>query len=347
MKNLLSRREFLKLGSLAAGGIAFGRRHYYDEQPSAPIGRVSTDSISVYDAPVFEANTVGYRFRDELLSLYYKVTPPDGPAYNPLWYRVWGGYVHSAFIQPVEIRFNQMLSEVRDGGQLTEITIPYSMPYTYSSLDGWRQMKDFYLYYGSVHWVTNIVQGEDKLAWYQITDELYDGYEYYVPVEHLRPILDEELTPISPDVPYSQKWIEVSRKWQTLTAYEDGAVVMHTNISTGVNSSFTTNGFSTTTPQGRHNVMSKMPSKHMGAGGLAGASADFTPLPGVPWTCFFAEGGYALHGTYWHNNFGVQMSRGCVNMRNEDAKWLFRWVLPESSPSDWEVRGNGTKVEVL
>jgi lipoprotein-anchoring transpeptidase ErfK/SrfK len=122
---------------------------------------------------------------------------------------------------------------------------------------------------------------------------------------------------------------------------------MHTNISTGVNSSFTTNGFSTTTPQGRHNVMSKMPSKHMGAGGLAGASADFTPLPGVPWTCFFAEGGYALHGTYWHNNFGVQMSRGCVNMRNEDAKWLFRWVLPESGPSDWEVRGNGTRVEVF
>jgi lipoprotein-anchoring transpeptidase ErfK/SrfK len=75
-------------------------------------------------------------------------------------------------------------------------------------------------------------------------------------------------------------------------------------------------------------------------------------LPGVPWTSFFAfPGGYAFHGTYWHNNFGVQMSHGCVNMRNEDALWLFRWSTPEfktpiESRDDWERRGNGTRVVV-
>ena len=56
-------------------------------------------------------------------------------------------------------------------------------------------------------------------------------------------------------------------------------------------------------------------------------------LPGVPWTCFFVpETGVAFHGAYWHNNFGAQMSHGCVNMRPADAKWLFRWSTPV-----WEV----------
>ncbi|NIV94533.1 L,D-transpeptidase family protein, partial [candidate division KSB1 bacterium] len=48
---------------------------------------------------------------------------------------------------------------------------------------------------------------------------------------------------------------------------------------------------------------------------------------------FFVETGVALHGTYWHNNFGWPMSRGCVNLRTEDAKWLFRWTVPKSEPT--------------
>ncbi len=69
-------------------------------------------------------------------------------------------------------------------------------------------------------------------------------------------------------------------------------------------------------------------------------------LLGVPWTSFFVETGVALHGTYWHNNFGWPMSRGCVNLRTEDAKWLFRWTVPVSEPSEWEKTGYGTQVIV-
>jgi lipoprotein-anchoring transpeptidase ErfK/SrfK len=36
--------------------------------------------------------------------------------------------------------------------------------------------------------------------------------------------------------------------------------------------------------------------------------------------------GYGIHGTYWHNNFGVPMSHGCVNMRTSDAGWLYYWA---------------------
>ena len=65
----------------------------------------------------------------------------------------------------------------------------------------------------------------------------------------------------------------------------------------------------------------------MGDGQLT-AEIEAYELPGVPWTTFFAPNGVAFHGTYWHDNFGMTMSRGCVNMRTEEAKWLFRWIMP-------------------
>ncbi|MBI3176443.1 MAG: L,D-transpeptidase [Chloroflexi bacterium] len=52
-------------------------------------------------------------------------------------------------------------------------------------------------------------------------------------------------------------------------------------------------------------------------------------LPGVPWVSYFAGNGAALHGTYWHNDFGTPKSAGCINLRPQDARWLFRWTLPE------------------
>jgi lipoprotein-anchoring transpeptidase ErfK/SrfK len=36
--------------------------------------------------------------------------------------------------------------------------------------------------------------------------------------------------------------------------------------------------------------------------------------------------GYALHGAYWHNNFGHPMSHGCVNLPVDVSKWMFEWA---------------------
>jgi len=46
----------------------------------------------------------------------------------------------------------------------------------------------------------------------------------------------------------------------------------------------------------------------------------------VPYTMYFYRG-YAIHGTYWHSNFGRPMSHGCVNMRTQDAAWLYSWAV--------------------
>jgi len=48
-------------------------------------------------------------------------------------------------------------------------------------------------------------------------------------------------------------------------------------------------------------------------------------LPNVPHTMYFYRG-YAIHGAYWHNNFGTPMSHGCINLSLPDAAWVYNWA---------------------
>ena len=170
--------------------------------------------------------------------------------------------------------------------------------------------------------------------------------QYCVPASHIRPVLPEELTPISPAVPAQDKHIEVSLSQQTLTAFEGDQVVLRTQVSTGVPSNGPSpNGIPTVTPSGNFHIEVKLPSRHMGGGRLTSDVGAYE-LPGVPWVSFFHSTGVGFHGTYWHDNFGTRMSHGCVNMRNEDAKWLYRWANPIAAYQDWDRKGHGTYVRV-
>jgi lipoprotein-anchoring transpeptidase ErfK/SrfK len=179
-----------------------------------------------------------------------------------------------------------------------------------------------------------------------LSDELL-RIDYHVPAPHVRLIDDEELAPISEDVPAGQKFIQVRLSEQTLTAFEGQEIVLHTQVSTGLPNLGPVIGIPTDTPRGLFNIDPKVPAKHMGNGQLTSEIGAYE-LPGVPWTCFFEHmTGIAFHGTYWHDNFGARMSHGCVNMRVEDAKWLYRWSTPVAEPGDWTRKGYGTRVEVI
>jgi hypothetical protein len=71
-------------------------------------------------------------------------------------------------------------------------------------------------------------------------------------------------------------------------------------------------------------------------------------LPGVPWVSFFTSTGVAFHGTYWHNDYGRPRSNGCVNLRSEDSKFIYRWTTPVVPPeTDYlHLPGQGTTVRV-
>ena len=111
------------------------------------------------------------------------------------------------------------------------------------------------------------------------------------------------------------RWIDVSLSQQRITAYEGTRAVRSALVSTGV--------AKTPTPVGQFKVYVKYKSQTMSGGSKA--SNDYYYLPNVPNVMYFFEA-YALHGTYWHRNFGQPMSRGCVNLSLVDAEWFFNWA---------------------
>ncbi len=222
--------------------------------------------------------------------------------------------------------------------------MPYTDSLRYIRSGEWQPVYRFY--YGSVHWITRLDEGPDGEAWYGLTDDRLRVL-LHVPAAHIRPISAKEISPISPDVPPEDKRIEVSLAKQTLTAYEKGEVALHTKISTGIPSRGPSpNGIPTDTPSGNFHVSLKVPSRHMGDGELT-SSLNAYELPGVPWVTFFHSYGIGFHGTYWHDNFGVRMSHGCVNMRNQAAQWIFRWTTPEIKHTEWFKKGRGTLIQVI
>jgi lipoprotein-anchoring transpeptidase ErfK/SrfK len=156
----------------------------------------------------------------------------------------------------------------------------------------------------------------------------------------MRLIPAEELTPLSPAVPPGSKKLEVNLREQILVAYEMDEPVYMARVATGAR--FSTGNYST--PPGWHMTFHKRPSRHMARGNLAANGYD---LPGVPWNSYITESGIAIHGTYWHNNFGRPRSHGCINLTPKAAKWVYRWTMPVVPPDQQSAYENyGTLVEI-
>jgi lipoprotein-anchoring transpeptidase ErfK/SrfK len=104
----------------------------------------------------------------------------------------------------------------------------------------------------------------------------------------------------------SERWIDVDLSKQEVYAYDGEQIVNTFIVSTGT--------WEHPTVTGQYRIYVKYLYDDMSGPGYY--------LPDVPYTMYFYKG-YSFHGTYWHSNFGTPMSHGCVNMRTEDAAWLF------------------------
>lgn len=342
-----SRRDFLRFAALGVTSLAFRPTYDFGElAENDNLARVGTTSVSVYSQPDDKSQIKFQRYRDEIINIYYEVISDKSPQYNPLWYRVWGGYIHCAHLQRVHHKLNSVPQKLNEGLHLIEITVPYALSYLQRKAGEWSPL--YRLYYGTVHWAVGIVEGPDGDAWYRIVDELIqnENLHYYIPARYARLIPPEDTSPISPDVNPDKKHIEVSLATQELTAYEEGRVVLKTKISSGLDYQ-PLNEIPWNTPTGRFHIQTKMPSKHMGGAELTDDYEAYI-LPGVPWAAFFEpENGIAFHGTYWHQNFGMPMSHGCINMKTEEARWLYRWVTPVGEMDKITTIGYGTQVHIF
>jgi lipoprotein-anchoring transpeptidase ErfK/SrfK len=356
MSSQFSRRDFLKLGSLTLGGLAFS--------PFIPsltnfddsfVVRIATAEMPVRREPTDDSRIELTRYRDELVHVYDVVKAKE-PKHNPVWYRTWGGYLHRGRLQRVNTIYQTPLENIPEGKRLlTEVAVPFTTPYRYSKAFGWEPLSPPF-YYGSVHWIESVGEGPRMAdysgAWYRVFDELDSNVAFFVPAIHLRVLPPAYMQPITPDIPYEQKLIEVNLTTQTLIAHEYGRPVFQTNISSGI--PVDSGELSTITPSGKFTILDKVPAKHMGysyfgsqtTGNLL-ADVDNYVLPGIPWTSFFTKEGHAFHGTYWHENFGQPMSHGCINMRSDEANWIFRWAKPNHSDQATSNHGGvGTMVEI-
>jgi hypothetical protein len=344
----INRRDFLKLGALSLFSLAFKPVYNFGElMDGEDLARVTIDSISVYSEPDEDSTIKFQHYRDEVFHIYNEVMSDKKPYTNPLWYKVWGGYINSTYTQRVQAHLNPVVETLTAPINAAEITVPFTQSYLQRQKDNWTSL--YRLYYSTTHWVTQVVEGPDGTPWYRIKDEmlLMDSLDYYVPAQHVRLIPAEELTPLSADVSPDKKKVEVSIEKQQLTAYEDSRVVLQTKISSGLDNN-PVGEITWNTPTGTFYIENKMISRHMGDWTLS-TDPDVYTLPGVPWTSFFIfqpDLGVAFHGTYWHHNFGNRMSHGCINMVNEEAKWLFRWLTPAVDATKMNSEGMGTQVVV-
>lgn len=106
-------------------------------------------------------------------------------------------------------------------------------------------------------------------------------------------------------------WVDVNLSTQYMRVYRGSTVILGTYVSTG------RPGFDT--PTGTWRVNTKLPSQTMS--GVIGG--EYYNVPNVPWVMYFTNWGHAIHGAYWHNNFGHVMSHGCVNLPVGTAAWLY------------------------
>jgi len=114
-----------------------------------------------------------------------------------------------------------------------------------------------------------------------------------------------------------ERWIEVDLSKQRLYAREGDRVVYEFPISSGKPW--------TPTVTGEFRIWIKLRYTKMSGGSRV--LGNYYYLPNVPYTQYFYRD-YALHGTYWHNNFGHPMSHGCINLSIPDAEKLFYWTSP-------------------
>jgi hypothetical protein len=331
----LNRRDFLRL---AAAGLPslLAPPGFLSKLPALPLGRVAVKAVDVRLLPDSSTPSLLQLPKDTLVQII-RFVDTKAPSGNPRWLQVEKGFVHSGDIQPVEFH-PQTASSTIDQTTLAEVSVPITQSYRTIA----PQEEILYrLYYKSVHWVTGTRIGEDNKIWYVLHDQQLN-LDMFAPGEHLRLLPPDKYSPIPTNLEPWKKWIEIRLADQSLTAYEDAAVVRTAKISSGI-----PGGENTRTPTGTFTIQIKVAAVHMGDGRITADPLAYE-LPGVPWVSYFElEHGVALHGTYWHNDFGRPRSHGCINLAPDDALWLYRWTTPLASEARMKgIGGLGTRVIV-
>ena len=308
-------------------------------------------SLAFYETPSTSSARLTTRQRDESFRILREVRAPFS-AYNDLWYETELGYVHSAWVLPLRVYYPQPLIQyVGDWGFWGEVC----QPFTEARAEPHPQARRIYRFYGAnVYHVVDSFKDDEGTGWYKIFDEFPPGTYQWVLARDIRRVPRHEMSPISPFA--GQKRIEVDLTQQRLTCSEGARLVFSTLVASGVGMSQLEDGAvaDLSTHTGDTSVLLKQPTRHMSN---RPQTPDDPPppvevfdLPGIPWNTFFDLSGTAIHGTYWHNDFGRRRSHGCLNVSCDAARWIYRWTHPVGGYEDDFIRSDrrvGTPIHIF
>ncbi|MGQ9467705.1 MAG: L,D-transpeptidase [Anaerolineae bacterium] len=340
---MITRRDFLRLSLYSLGWAALwpAYRRFWWQLREGPVrmGR-AIHPVIIYDAPKRDARRIGTWNGDDVFPIVREVRAPGLNAYNDLWYETPDGYVFSAWVQPMWVWPPQAPeTHLGDWGFWGEVCVPY----TEARKEPHPDAPIAYRFYNrTTYHVVGIAWDDRGNAWYKIYDELPPTDYQWVLATDIRRLTRRELAPIHPFA--GAKRIEIDLSQQTVTCYEGNRVVFTCRCASGIGNS---------TPEGDHTVILKQVSRHMSNRPQKPEDpvpADLFDLPGVPWNTFFDTSGTAIHGTYWHNDYGVPRSHGCVNVSIDAARWIYRWVYPIGGAEDDFIQGDkqvGTPIRIF
>jgi hypothetical protein len=199
------------------------------------------------------------------------------------------------------------------------VSKPNATKYTF---DGHRMVAGDPLIWRSAH----NLQGKQRIVGGVHYHELDDGTYLAAPdAVRLDPI--KKLPKWGKD---GERWIEVNLAKQTLLAVEGDKPVYATLVSTGAGGLAEPGPENPyVTPRGIFRIHTKHTAATMDSNQ---PEAEFE-LRDVPYIQYFKDG-YALHAAYWHDQFGMPRSHGCINLAPIDAARLFGFTKPEL-PTAW------------
>lgn len=131
-------------------------------------------------------------------------------------------------------------------------------------------------------------------------------------------VVDFAEPPKDVDVDTGERWIDINLDKQTLIAYEGAQPIRVTLVSTAD---------SKWTNPGEWRIQNKRPTARLES--LPNRTNTFDLE--TPWMMSLI-GYIAMHGTYWHDEFGTENSHGCVNMSPLDARWVWEFTEPTLPP---------------
>jgi lipoprotein-anchoring transpeptidase ErfK/SrfK len=359
---LFNRRRFFKLAGATAAGLAAGQTLSALAKPIDPPlptpvpaaadqfvpARVLSGAVPVYSSlDPNDRKLIRSVPRDKTIEVAGEFDGP-GPERNRTWYQTRDGFAYSAWLQKMEpYRTPKVYTDLGKWGIWIE-TIVANAP-AYAKPDETAPLN--YIYnYGTVYHATEAHVDATGRVWYNTVDEYASKDDNISPTNHWVPaVLTRKIEAgawkaINPHTP--DKRIEVDLGKQLVTCYEGDKAVMTSRCASGASFKLSeTEVADFTTPRGEYSAILKMPSRHMRAPEVERNTDAWFDLPGVPWSTFFTYEGIAIHGTYWHNDFGVPRSHGCVNVPISVAKWIYFWTEPEAPYEDDFVQGDVKEVK--